>query len=185
MRTLSFVLFIVLLSFHLSSQNLAWGHAIGQGGTSKGKAIETDNIGNVYVSGNFGGTVDFDPGPSTYTLGPGGAFVTKSDSSGNLIWAKTFQGYAEPHAISIDSWGNVYVVGTINNLTDFDPSTAVYTLTAVGYDDVFICKINAAGNFVWAKQFYGRTYASADDIEIDSQGNIFIAGFYTDSIISQ
>lgn len=50
-----------------------------------------DSLKNIYITGGFYSTADFDPGPGIYNLTSNGyedAFIAKLDSAGNLIWAK-------------------------------------------------------------------------------------------------
>jgi hypothetical protein len=54
-----------------------------------------DSAGNVYTTGYFQGTVDFDPGAGTVNLSSAGSddiFVQKLDASGNLVWARGMGG---------------------------------------------------------------------------------------------
>ena len=62
---------------------------------------------NIYTIGWFAGTVDFDPGPNVVNLSSAtnirNTFITKMDSSGNLIWAKQLSGSAnEPNDMDLD-----------------------------------------------------------------------------------
>ena len=55
--------------------------------------IAVDSSGNVYTAGSFDGTTDFDPGVGTTNLTTNGnddIYVSKLDSSGDLVWAKSF-----------------------------------------------------------------------------------------------
>ena len=55
--------------------------------------MAVDSSGNVYTTGAFQGTVDFDPGAGTTNLtsiGGYDVFVSKLDSSGDLVWARSF-----------------------------------------------------------------------------------------------
>ena len=56
-----------------------------QGGT----AIATDNNRNVYITGQFGGTVDFDPFSVVFNLTAQkwDIYVCKLDSNGGFFWA--------------------------------------------------------------------------------------------------
>ena len=59
------------------------------------RLIATDASGNLYITGRFQGTVDFDPGVATFNLTSNGSydvFIQKMDSSGNFLWAKSFGG---------------------------------------------------------------------------------------------
>ena len=63
------------------------------GGTDfdESRSIATDAAGNVFTTGRFEGTVDFDPGAGTFNLisaGNDDIFFSKLDASGNLVWAK-------------------------------------------------------------------------------------------------
>ena len=67
------------------------------GGTlnDSGLSIAVDSGGNVYTTGYFEGTADFNPGTGITNLTSAGykdVFVSKLDSSGELIWAKSFGG---------------------------------------------------------------------------------------------
>ena len=83
---LTFQLFITLIGY---SQNFEWAHSIGGTGTDRGTAINTDPWGNVYITGFFSDSFDFDPGLDTFNISSNGGFdlfVQKLDSSGNFIW---------------------------------------------------------------------------------------------------
>jgi hypothetical protein len=159
------MLFIVLLSSNLYSQNanFAWAKSFGSATYDEGWSIANDASGNVYTTGRFTSTVDFDPSPSTFTLAAVGQqdiFITKFDPSGNFVWAKSIGGNADDrgYSINIDNSGNILVTGIFVGLVDFDPSPATFTLNSFGgtQEDVFILKLNSSGNFVWAKQVGGN-----------------------------
>ena len=91
-----------------------------------GYSVTVDSSGNIYTTGLFQGTVDFDPGAGTANLTSNGnkdAAVLKLDSSGNYVWAKSFGGTRMDFAwsVAVDSSGNVYTTGYFNGTVDFDP----------------------------------------------------------------
>lgn len=60
--------------------DFAFASAFGGTGDDVGKAIATDSAGNVYSTGYFSGTVDFDPGAGTFNLTSAGSndvFISK------------------------------------------------------------------------------------------------------------
>ena len=69
-RYLLFLLFILAFQLNTFSQDapFAWGHGIGGSGWDRAYDVTTDNEGNIYLTGVFGGTVDFDPSENTYSL---------------------------------------------------------------------------------------------------------------------
>jgi hypothetical protein len=118
------------------------GFAIGFGSTGEdeGTAVATDSAGNVYVSGTFEGTVDFNPGPRTFNLTSAGmsdVFVAKYTALGALVWARSMGGSDVDNAfgMAVDRAGNVYTTGEFSGTADFDPGTGNFSLTSAGVDD--------------------------------------------------
>src|SRR5687768_9600823 len=67
-------------------------------------------------------------------------------------WGKSIGGTENniPNSIAVDAAGNVYTTGLFSgNDTDFDPGPGVFTLFSYSAEDIFISKLDAAGNFVW------------------------------------
>src|SRR5688500_2535630 len=98
------------------------------GGTASdgGESTAVDNTGNVYTTGSFTGTADFDPGTGTNnltTFGSDDIFVSNLNSSGEFVWARQLGGTNSDKGISItvDNIGNVYTTGRFAETTDFDP----------------------------------------------------------------
>src|SRR5436190_5064410 len=148
-----------------------------------GLATAIDASGNVYTTGVFDGTADFDPGAGVFKLTSFGLhdiFVCKLDRDGNFIWAKQMGGadtrdfYSSDWSLSIavDASGNVYTTGMFSGTADFDPGTGVFNLICVDYSDMFVSKLDAAGNFVWAKQMSGTGVGDATSIATDVSGNV-------------
>jgi len=80
-------------------------------GNVEGTGIVTDSAGNVYSTGFFAGTVDFNPGFGTFNLTSAGnsdVFISKLDSEGNFVWAKSSGagGVDGARAIALDTFGN-------------------------------------------------------------------------------
>lgn len=151
-----------------------------------GNAITVDDDGNIYVAGDFGGTVDFDPSASIYNLtalNQADAFVLKLDPTGNFIWAKQFSGhnYENGRNITLDGVGNVYISGTFYDTTDFDPGPGNYTLDGPG---AFFVKLNPDGDFVWAKQVKMNTFGNvfANSLVLDHNNNIYSTGSFKNTV---
>src|SRR3954469_1784815 len=161
------IIFIILLTLagtmlHAQSVNFKWAKQMGgEGANAAGGSIAVDAAGNVYTTGDFSGTADFDPGPATYNLTSAGTydmFISKLDSSGNFIWAKQMGGnsagnYVSGSSITLDAAGNVYTTGDFSGTADFDPGPGIFTLSAIRAS--FVLKLAADGNFIWAKQTGG------------------------------
>ncbi len=149
--------------------NFSWVKTFSGGGCTT-NSVSLDNSLNIYNYGAFQGTVDFDPGPLTYTLNatPLTFFAAKLDASGNFSWALPVKGMTVT-ASDLDGFGNTYLSGVFTGTTDFDPGSSTYTLASLGGEDQFITKLDANGNFVWVGQIGSSSqergvYASANSI---------------------
>ncbi|MEP7277272.1 MAG: SBBP repeat-containing protein, partial [Bacteroidota bacterium] len=168
-----------------------WAKRLGGTDYEHGRSIAVDASENVYTLGEFRGTEDFDPGPGTYNLTSFSAccydmYVSKLDASGNFLWAKQLGGTEVdyPTAITVDATGNVYVTGDFEGTADFDPGAPVYSFTSVGGADIFIVKLNTAGDFLWAAQMGGPSNPGsvsdlARSIAVDGDGNVYTTGYYS------
>ncbi|MBA2611614.1 MAG: SBBP repeat-containing protein [Bacteroidetes bacterium] len=167
--------------------NFAWAKNFGGGDHDYGYAIAYDNTGNIYTTGIFQGIVDFDPGPGTYNLNmlAGGDYISKLDPNGIFLWAKNLSNISsnssalfdgKPKDIQLDALGNIYTTGNFKGTADFDPGPGTYTLMSNGNADVFISKLDNAGNFIWAKSFGGTADERHTSLALDGLGNIFTTG---------
>ena len=146
-------------------------------------AVAVDSSGNVYTTGYFYGTVDFDPGAGTANLTSQGfmdVFVSKLDSSGDYVWAKSLGGTSRNygHSVAVDSSGNVYTTGHFDGTVDFDPGAGTTNLTASG-TDVFVSKLDSSGNYVWAKNFGSTSISHGYSVAVDSSGNVYTTGYFS------
>jgi Beta-propeller repeat len=171
------------------SGNFVWAKNMGGSGEEFGYGISVDASGNVYTTGTFKNTADFDPGAGTYNListgsGSNDIFVSKLDISGNFVWAKNMGSTGNDYAfgISLDAAGNVFTTGRFEGTADFDPGTGTFNLVSVGTYDIFISKLDASGNFIWAKQIGGSSWDGGSSITVDDYGNEYIIGFFQGTV---
>src|SRR5205814_3157436 len=102
-------------------------------------------------------------------------FIWKLNLSGNLVWAKAMgsPNQETANAIAVDGAGNVYTTGVFHDTCDFDPGPSTYNLTAPGQEHIFVSKLNASGNFIWAKQMGGTAYGNiGHSIVLDASSNV-------------
>lgn len=172
-----------------SSGDFQWVGSIDSLNGESLAALAIDGSGNVFVTGQFNGTGDFNPGVGTYNLTSqlnGGtstfdAFLAKIDNSGNLIWAEAWGGNAlsfngdVASDVAVDPAGNAVVLGTFLGAADLDPGPAVLNVTAVGTDDAYVSKIDANGNLAWGRVFFGGT-TFTHGVAVDAEGNVYSVG---------
>jgi hypothetical protein len=163
--------------------NFQWATNVGGVNPDRGFGITTDATGNVYTTGLFVGTVDFDPGAGALSLTSTqlDAFIQKLDANGNLVWAKSMGGssWDVGQSISIDANGNVLTTGYFSTTADFDPGAGVANITATGGRDIFVQKLDADGNFIWVKKMGGSSDDFGYAIDTDAQGNVYSTGEFS------
>ncbi len=183
----------IFIAKHDNNGNLLWGRAIGDATDisqhEKGYGIASDASGNVLVTGRYQNTTDFDPGAGVFNLtavNSWDAFILKLNSSGGFVWAKSIGGtstgllHDAGYAITADATGNVYTTGSFYGTVDFDPGAGVYNLPDIGLADIFISKLDASGNFVWAGSMGGGSGQDiGNSIFVKGTDNIYTAGGYT------
>lgn len=171
---------ILILFIPASGQNFSWVRQIGGMDWEAPNDIALDASGNIYTTGYFEGTVDFDPGIGIYNLtSPAfySMYISKLNASGNFVWAVMVNS-AEGQSIAIDNAGNIYITGTFGPTSDFDPGPGVYNLSELGGADIFICKMDMGGNFIWAKQLSGLDFENGLAMAVDGAGNVFTSGYF-------
>jgi len=170
-------IFIIKLD---TSGNLVWAKKMGGSYYDYGHSVAVDAAGNVYATGSFSVTADFDPPRQSNLISTGSwdVFIVKLDSSGNFVWAKRFGDFLPDggSSVAVDAAGNVYATGNFQGTADFDPSFGTFNLISAGDDDIFIVKLNVSGNLVWAKQFGGTFDDDGTSIAVDDAGNVFATG---------
>ncbi|MGM0477824.1 MAG: SBBP repeat-containing protein [Bacteroidota bacterium] len=183
-KALLFITTILAISVYGQQPTFEWAKSMGGIDENTGESIAVDLSGNVYTIGRFEGTTDFDPGPGVFNLTSEGAldvFISKLDASGNFVWAKQLSGSNSVYgySIDVDLNGNVYTTGYINGTVDFDPGAGTFNLTSTGPTDAFISKLDASGNFVWAKNLGGTGDNIGRSIAVDASGNVYTTGQFT------
>jgi hypothetical protein len=189
--------FVMKLS---SGGSLAWARTLSNKSLPYDARVWSRDIavganGNVYSTGWYWGSVDFDPGlqkTQKFVLNSGGghysaAYVTALNSNGDFLWAKSTQSVAgaeyraTPEAIALDGTGAIYVAGALSNTADFDPGASAFNLTPAGSFDAFVWKLDTSGNFLWAGQMGGAGTDEGRAIAVNGTGDIFVAGDFTDT----
>ncbi len=187
MKDTVLIIIFFLTAINLQAQNpiFEWVKSNhGYGGNAESYFMEIDTNGNIYSIGLFSGTVDFDPSPSNASMLTASVtpswFIQKLDKNGNFIWVRSiYNSEGSVRSFKVDDSGDLYIIGEFSDSIDLDPGYLVYNLVSQGGWDVFIFKLSANGNFIWAKSFGGSNNDRGESLCIDPQGNIYSHGFFT------
>ena len=178
------LMIFIFESANVKAQNLIWARSSGTSSSEIARSLSVDANGNVYYTGTFQGTMDFDPGPGTFTLSSAGSddiYISKMDVNGNFVWARSIGGGLAdaPYAIATDQSANVYITGSYNGTVDFDPGAGVSNLISVAATyDAFVLKLDVSGNFVWARSVGGNDSDHGFGLSVDASSNVFVTGYF-------
>ncbi|MCE3225590.1 MAG: hypothetical protein K0S32_141 [Bacteroidetes bacterium] len=171
---------IFLVKYNSSGQ-YQWAINIGSASNCQAHAIACDASSNIYLTGFYSGTIDFDPSASTSAataVGASDMFVTKYNSNGQLVFGFGVGGTGNDvgRAITVNSSG-IYVTGGFTGTADFNPSAATNAFTSTsGSMDMFVAKYSVAGTYVWAFPITGTASDYSESICLDASGNVFVSG---------
>ena len=178
------LMIFIFESANVKAQNLIWARSSGTSSSEIARSLSVDANGNVYYTGTFQGTMDFDPGPGTFTLSSAGSddiYISKLDVNGNFVWARSIGGGLAdaPYAIATDQSANVYITGSYNGTVDFDPGAGVSNLISVAATyDAFVLKLDVSGNFAWARSVGGNDSDHGFGLSVDASSNVFVTGYF-------
>ncbi len=134
---------------------------------------------NVYISGQFSGTVTFD----SYTITAIGAldgYVLKLDKNGNVVFLKIIAGSGNEQTSYLTIHDNYLylVMNCFSNPTIVDGNS----ITTYGSGDILLYKLSLDGTYTWCKNMcYGATNQTFSKIMIDSHDNIIFTGAFLTS----
>ncbi|MFH1513870.1 MAG: hypothetical protein ABIG42_00235 [bacterium] len=156
---------------------------IGGVGVDVANNMFIDNSNNIFLTGYFSGTVDFNPGAGVEektSAGERDIFVLKLDSSGNFIWVAAWGGVGddEGNDVAVNSSGRIFVTGYFKNTVDFNPGAGEDNRTSAGAFDFFASILDSNGNYINAITLGKFHYDEGEAIISDSSGNMIVAGGY-------
>lgn len=173
-----------LLNTAVLAQDFQWAQSIGGSSTENVQELAVFD-GKVYVSGQFFGSVDFDPSTGTdFGLAPanGSAYIAQFDTLGGYQWKISFEDNPTAQAfiadMAKDTSGNLVVLGSHIGDIDLDPGSA--TVTPNVNASSFVAIYSPSGNYIRHFEYAG--FFLFTHIRIDSLNNLFIAGSFDVSL---
>ena len=162
----------------LSNGMWDWVQKAGGSSSDQCQDIAVDDGGNITITGYYYSSSSATFGSQSISgRGSNDIFVSRLDSNGNWLWTKSAGSSSSDYGygVAMDAAGNAY-------LTGYYYSTAYFgsiTLNSYSYDEAFLAKLDNAGNFVWAKRFYGSYYQRGRDIDVNANGDIAVTGEFS------
>jgi gliding motility-associated-like protein len=170
----------IFLAKYNSEGQYQWATAIGGSGSDVARDLDVDSLGNIYLSGDFQGEVDFDPSPSTAMLtsiGGSDIFIARYDSDGQYQWAKRFGSNSNDIAWSVAyTANNVYITGGFEGVVNFSPGPIADNIISNGTRDIYLTKFDVNGNYVCAFSIGGVGVDESGRIDADRIGNLYLTG---------
>ena len=174
---LLFTLLLLTVSAFAQTPEWVWATSAGGSDSDEGNSIAIDDAGNKYITGCFKGTASFGAYTLTSEIPFYDFFVAKMDADGNWLWATGVESndYGNGQGIVLDTAGNIYVTGHFRGITSFGS----HTLSTINNSiDVFVAKIDAHGNWLWATAAGGSEVDKVCGIAINAAGDAYVTGYF-------
>lgn len=176
----------VFVSKSHSNGNFQWVKVFGGANADRGYDLTLDNQGNIYITGYFQGTANFD----SFTLTSQGSqdiFLVKLDNNGNVLWAISEGGTEGDtgYGVAVDGQGNVVLTGQFKGSASIGPNTfnsAINPNTSQAEYDIFLSKYDANGNDLWSIQGSAKYDDRGLALAIDNSDNILLTGQFSDTL---
>lgn len=167
-----------------TSGNLEWVKSWGGPLEDSPLSVDTAMGGDVFVTGYFNGTAEFDPGGGNAILSKGAedSFLSRFDSSGTWQHTRTWGGPEQdiPTSCAVDGLGNIHVTGYFIGTSEFNPAGGSF-MTAAGNRGCFLTKFNSSTAWQWAFEWGGPSWDLAWEVTTDSYDNVYVVGDFRDS----
>ncbi len=149
-------------------------------GERQGEApqLAVDGSGGLYLTGGFGSDITI--GTSSFTsAGNNDIYFAKYDVDGSFLWARSAGGVDSdvPRALTVDSWGNIYVGGYFHRTLSIDDKS----VTSAGRWDMFLAKFHSDGSIEWLRGMGGKSTEGVGQIATDNIGNLYVIGYISDT----
>ena len=147
-----------------------WGVRFGGTHLDGASAVAVDMAGNIYVSGYFGGSVDFGGGVLT-SDGVDDAFVASFTPAGAHRWSRRYGGPSSDRAneLAITRSGHVAIVGTYYGNVDFGGGV----ISSMDFD-AFILVLDSDGTYAWSAGYGTSVWELGNSVASDADGNVYM-----------
>lgn len=171
-----FLFFFLFFNLEIKSIAQTWLQSAGGNSQDEALAIAIDGQSNIVSTGYFSQSARFD----NFIIGSDGmgdVFVSKQNANGDYLWVTKAGGLYSDRAFGIitDQNNNIYITGVFKGTAEFGTTTLTSNNNS---QDAFVAKLDANGNFIWAISLGGNDTETANGIDVNSNGEVIIAGQY-------
>jgi len=172
--------------------NFVWARGVigGANQFNEARAVTYDGSGNVYVTGQFSGTANFNPAGSDIhtSAGSSDAYVQELNVAGGFVFARTIGGAGgdQGFGIAVDGAGNIFDLGFYSGTANLNPFTVpAVNLTSPGTSGLYLVKIDASHASLDFAKDLGVAYTPSGEnlglggIALDTAGNAYVTGSFT------
>ena len=176
----------IFIAKYNTTRDLLWAVSIGGASDDEGLALDVDASGNVYVTGSFQGTADFDFGAGTNSLSSNGgkdAFLVKYDTDGVHQWAFNIGESSDDigYDVAVDGSNDIYITGSFQGSdVNFNPGGSELN-TSVGVQDIFLAKYASDMSFVWASAYGNTSLDEGVCLTTDKLNNVYMSGRFANA----
>ncbi len=159
-----------------SNGNFLWAKKGSGAYTDRGLGVACDNIGEIYITGQFSDTITFDqqyPNEMYNAI-----FLLKYDANGNALWFRRMGGGGLdiPRGIIVDNYGNPTIVGDFEGDITFFDLINNSILSSSYLNRIFIVQFNTKGELQWSSASSSNGGITSKDIAVDASNNYYVVG---------
>lgn len=150
-----------------------WIATIGGNQFEENNSLAQAPCGDIYTVGFFQDSFGV---LSTFGQDREDGFITKYNDQGVLQWVQQLRGTSTDriNGIAITEDNSIFIVGEFRNTLYYNNDS----LVSQGRLDVFVAKLDSSGQFQWAFSAGSSQDDSAHDIDILSNGNLVLTGYF-------
>jgi len=179
----------IYIAKYNSTGTFQWAIEIGGTGADGGRSIALDAAGNIYITGYFNGTVDFDPSAGVFNITSTAgqdAFIAKYSPAGAFLWAARGGGastdigygiYADANGVYITG---AYVASAVFRSSGTSTVTASTAATPVN-NNVFVAKYDQNGIVQWVASAGSNSAEEGFDVTADAN-RVYVVGDYRNAL---
>jgi hypothetical protein len=169
------VFFLTTQAVSVVATNYQWSAPFGDGADQIATSVAMDRLGDIIVTGDFTGTVDFGGGPLVCVGTASSMYIAKISRFGGHVWSRSLgdsMSYGT-NRLAIDDSSTVLVASDFRGTVDFGDGP----ITGQGFRDGVVGKFDIDGNHVWSRSFGGNaTTVNVKAAAVDGLGRLVVAG---------